>query len=222
MLTVRYCDVEGGEEDVYVAQGGMLNWWVGNFDEDPRFVVDDEFYHLTAESPCIDAGINEAAWLIDLPYFDFDGDPRIIDGDGNGLTTVDMGVDEFCLGNDADGDGYDDCEDCDDFDASFNPGAEEICDGLDNDCDGEIDDGATATYCYDADEDGFGDPSDTFEGCTPPEYYVDNCEDCDDSDPDMHPDATETRDDGIDSNCSCGGGETTDLRCDNCFIGMLR
>jgi len=43
-------------------------------------------------SPSIDAGDNLTP---NLPDTDIDGDPRVLDGDGNGTATIDMGVDEF-------------------------------------------------------------------------------------------------------------------------------
>src|SRR5215510_13766060 len=49
-------------------------------------------YHLQQGSPSIDAGDNLASNLTDK---DIDGNPRILDGDGNGTAIVDMGVDEF-------------------------------------------------------------------------------------------------------------------------------
>ena len=57
---------------------------------------------------------------------------------------------------DADGDGYFDDEDCDDADAASHPGATEVCDGLDNNCDGEVDEGVLTEFYFDNDGDGFG------------------------------------------------------------------
>ena len=76
--------------------------------------------------------------------------------------------------------------DCNDFDASVNPGAIERCSDLftDNDCDGVIteDECADATlYFRDADGDGFGDLFDSLRRCTRPDGYVDNSLDCDDT-----------------------------------------
>jgi len=80
--------------------------------------------------------------------------------------------------------------DCDDADPSLNPGAPEICDGVDNNCDLLVDDadpaldpaGAT-TYYIDADADGYGDPLVSVVACSQPFGYVDNGLDCDDNDP---------------------------------------
>src|SRR5678815_1451823 len=59
---------------------------------------------------------------------------------------------------DADNDGYDVNEDCNDGDPAVNPGATEVCDGVDNDCDKGVDFDATDATAYyaDADADGYG------------------------------------------------------------------
>ena len=58
---------------------------------------------------------------------------------------------------DEDGDGYLVGDDCNDNDATINPGAEEICDGFDNDCDAQVDEDVTTVFYEDKDADGFGD-----------------------------------------------------------------
>jgi hypothetical protein len=74
--------------------------------------------------------------------------------------------------------------DCDDSNAAIYPGATEICDGLDNDCDGAIDDGITVpTFYRDADGDGLGDPGFTVQACSAPLGYVASGSDCDDTNP---------------------------------------
>jgi len=103
---------------------------------------------------------------------------------------------------DNDVDGYTEYEgDCDDSDASIYPGAVEVCDGIDNDCDGEVDEGVTNPYYEDADGDGYGlstyGPVMT---CSPPAGYVSNNLDCDDSDASIYPGAVEVCD-GIDNDC---------------------
>lgn len=86
---------------------------------------------------------------------------------------------------DQDGDGYRLLEDCDDRDRDSYPGAPELCDGADNDCDGAVDEGLIwSTAWADADGDGLGDPAQELESCTPtpPPGYVPNALDCDDAD----------------------------------------
>jgi len=116
-------------------------------------------------------------------------------------------VDTMCNSCDSDGDGYEDLDcggdDCDDNDASVHPGATEYCDGVDNDCDSEIDEDAVdMTWFYDDDDgDTYGDPADRRLSCDAPTGYVTNNDDCDDRDPDIHPGATEHCN-GIDDNCN--------------------
>ncbi len=104
---------------------------------------------------------------------------------------------------DADGDGYAACAECDDGNAAINPEATEACDGVDNDCDGVVDesDATDATLWYaDNDGDGYGDPATATPGCAAPEGYVANSADCDDYDAGVNPSETEVCN-GKDDNC---------------------
>jgi hypothetical protein len=92
--------------------------------------------------------------------------------------------------------------DCDDTNAAINPNAVELCNNLDDDCDGNIDEGLTfITYYADVDGDSFGDPASSVSACTPPSGYVTNNQDCNDNDLAINPLAIEVCD-GIDNNCN--------------------
>ena len=82
---------------------------------------------------------------------------------------------------DNDQDGFYGQSDCNDDDPSVYPGADDACDDeVDNDCDGEVDEGKT-TYYEDRDEDGYGDPDKTVQACTKPgKAYSKVADDCDD------------------------------------------
>jgi outer membrane protein assembly factor BamB len=139
------------------------------------------------------------------------------------------GVDNDCDGSvdegvaltwypDADGDGWGDellptsgCSapssgvvfvgrDCDDARDDVNPEGEEVCDFVDQDCDGLVDEGSSNTWWTDADGDGYGDPAGMVVGCViPPDASLDPT-DCDDGDPSAHPGGVEVCD-GVDQNC---------------------
>ncbi len=93
--------------------------------------------------------------------------------------------------------------DCDDLDAGTHPGAREYCDGVDDDCDGLVDDDAvdTETWYLDWDGDGYGDAARAWEACEAPAGYVASDDDCDDTDPALNPGAAEVYYDGIDQDC---------------------
>ena len=103
---------------------------------------------------------------------------------------------------DADGDGFTSDQDCDDGDAAIHPDADEVCDGIDNDCDGLIDNDAidASTWYADGDGDGWGYETATLTACEAPSGFVDGFGDCEDDDPDSYPGAPE-RCDGIDNDC---------------------
>ena len=110
---------------------------------------------------------------------------------------------------DADGDGYSDGQtsvgctrplnfklstelafssiDCRDDIKAINPGATEICDGIDNDCDGLTDEGVTTTFYLDKDGDGFGNASVKTQACSAPSGYVADSRDCDDNNKAVNP-----------------------------------
>jgi len=101
---------------------------------------------------------------------------------------------------DADADGHTADVDCDDGNPNINPSATEFCDGVDNNCDGQIDEGLMRAYFLDLDDDGFGDESTGLEACSRPTDRIGRGGDCDDTDPQVHPDADEFCN-GIDDNC---------------------
>ncbi len=101
---------------------------------------------------------------------------------------------------DLDQDGYDNTEDCDDFDANVNPDSIEFCDGIDNNCDGQVDEGVSTLYYRDFDGDGFGDDDETIQACNAPSEYIIIGNDCDDSNADSFPGAPE-RCDEQDNDC---------------------
>ncbi len=95
-----------------------------------------------------------------------------------------------------------DSTDCDDTNPLIYPGAEEICNYLDDDCDGIIDDNLSYLHSYeDADADNFGNIEIDSLACDIPDGYVIDDSDCDDTNPSIYPGAPEILN-GLDDNCN--------------------
>ncbi len=90
------CDNFNGNSDCLILTNTDNYYHDSNISADPQFAdAPNGDFHIQPNSPCVDMGNNDAP---DMPATDFEGDNRIIDGDGDGASVVDMGADEF-LGN---------------------------------------------------------------------------------------------------------------------------
>ena len=130
------------------------------------------------------------------------------------------GIDENCNGEDLltdfDRDGWTGDHDCNDLDRAIYPNADELCDGVDNDCDGEVDEdpiegeSGGSTWYLDSDGDGYGDMAYDRYACDQPDGYVADPTDCDDSNATVYPGAPDMAD-GADNDCDGYYEEDADL-----------
>ncbi len=91
--------------------------------------------------------------------------------------------------------------DCNDSSATIFPSAAETCNGLDDNCSGQADEGTKKTFYKDNDQDGYGTPNDKLDACSAPGGYVDSGTDCNDFNGTISPGAPETCN-KIDDNCN--------------------
>ena len=138
-----------------------------------------------------DGTVDEASALDALTWYaDSDGD-----GFGDSASTTLSCDQPTGFGTDA--------TDCDDTDSAVNPGAAELCNSIDDDCDGTTDEADAIdalTWYADSDGDSYGDATSTSNACTQPTGYLADATDCDDTDSAVHPGASETCN-SIDDNC---------------------
>jgi hypothetical protein len=136
------------------------------------------------------ATVDDGSCILPITYF--------YDGDSDGYGTPDFSQDACAapsnfVTNDLD---------CNDLDNTINPNATEVCDGVDNNCDGQIDEGiTTSTYYEDLDGDGFG-SSNSIQSCLPiGSFNTLNTGDCLDNNDQAYPGAAEICGNGLDDNC---------------------
>ena len=111
----------------------------------------------------------------------------------------DYNCDGSTLFEDADADGFAACEDCDDTDDAVNIDGVEVCNGVDDDCDSDIDEGVLLTFYADSDGDGYGDAATPTTACSASAGYAATGDDCRDDNADIFPEADGSCADG--TNC---------------------
>ncbi|HHE39144.1 MAG TPA: hypothetical protein ENL20_11330, partial [Candidatus Cloacimonetes bacterium] len=90
-VSIQYCNVWGNlDGNYYSCSSG-----IGCINEDPLFVdLSGYDFHFQENSLCIDAGVVDTTGM-NLPLYDLDGNPRVVDGNGDGIAIIDMGCYEY-------------------------------------------------------------------------------------------------------------------------------
>jgi len=145
----------------------------------------------------------------ETPLADSEGTVHYVDGDkdgfGSGVEVLACGEEDGISAND---------NDCDDSNSLISPSAPEVCNDIDDDCDGLTDDADTdvsdtVTYYADSDGDSYGDVSNILYSCDGAPGYVLNNDDCDDASSSVNPAASEICD-PLDVDEDCDGAADED------------
>ncbi|MES2643113.1 MAG: MopE-related protein [Myxococcota bacterium] len=129
-------------------------------------------------------------------------DGGLVPDDGSDLDSAGDSAADTAPPADTDADGTPDDDDCAPTDATVHSGATEACNGVDDNCDGAVDENVTPTWYVDDDADGYaGTP---VLACEPPAGADTEARDCDDADAAISPAAVEVCGDGVDDDCVGG------------------
>ncbi|MCB9634292.1 MAG: putative metal-binding motif-containing protein [Sandaracinus sp.] len=221
--TPRFSDVEDDCDDAAPSVHGAQVEVCDALDNDCDGVVDERTRPITWYRDADGDGFGRASGGIEIACAPPEGFSALPSDCDDGALGVNPAAEEQCNGRDDDcdgranyrigpndfedddGDGYvdDACgggDDCDDTEAVTHPGAPEVCDGLDNDCDGTVDeDPAEIDWYRDLDGDGYG-AGEARRSCERPEGYVSRGGDCDDTSVARSPGIPD-RCDGVDEDC---------------------
>jgi len=221
--TVTQCIPAGGADcsctPLFVIEGDSTPCWKEN-----------EFGKCTGTRKCTDKGLTKCSAL--------EPEPEVCDDDDNNCNGKTdevgaVGCVSYFQDNDGDsfgiGKGVCQCKppgeefateggDCNDLATNVNPNAAEVCNQIDDNCNGETDEpgsGGCSIFYHDKDKDTFGDPNDSACLCPPqPAEWIEQAGDCDDASFDIHPGSPELCN-AKDDNCN---GKTDDENAEGCEL----
>lgn len=213
---------------VSTSSNGDLTIHYGGYFYGDRWVVSTDTLGVMSWQKSLGGSLNDEGWgvvkLSSSTYvttgFTYSSDYDVTENAGySDIWTVKLSVCNTVFYADADGDGFgnplidsmacaapagfvSDSTDCNDADNTIFPAALDICNGLDDNCNGMTDEDAVfVTYYADVDMDGYGDAASDSVSCSLVSGYVENALDCNDLNAAISPIAAELCN-GIDDNCN--------------------